>query len=290
MKIIKKTIRRLCTVSGHKINLYESKSFFSRIVRFNGEISLSNKLGIGVTADPGKYLRVPLIHSSVTKETFGHITQKFKSRLSSWKGKYLTIVGQAVLIKAVISALPSYQMQSSLLPKGEWLRWKATRNPRKPCFQKWTWTKIFAHVCWLLWKARCVQLFEGRSATPKEVFHQCQHHLREEVVAGRWKHQLLAKIARTKVKWKKPNPRYVRLHVDASIREDNQVAVGGLIRDERGSWVPDFVKNIETYPMAIVEVLAIKTGLEVVFSYKNREIIECVDILAKETYAEDLQL
>ncbi|KAI9112505.1 hypothetical protein K1719_016428 [Acacia pycnantha] len=118
MELIRETIRRFCIVSGLKINLIKSKAFFSRNVHFNREIDLSNKLGIGVTTNLGKYLGVPLIHSRVTNETFGHIIQKVKSRLSSWKGKYLTMAGRAVLIKAVISALPSYQMQSSLLPKG----------------------------------------------------------------------------------------------------------------------------------------------------------------------------
>ncbi|KAI9097859.1 hypothetical protein K1719_025630 [Acacia pycnantha] len=118
MEVIKETMRRFCVVSGHKINLNKSKALFSRNVHFNREIALSNKSGIGVTTDLGKYLGVPLIHFRVTKETFGHIIQKVKSRLSSWKGKYLTMAGRAVLIKSVISVLPSYQMQSSILPKG----------------------------------------------------------------------------------------------------------------------------------------------------------------------------
>ncbi|KAI9128659.1 hypothetical protein K1719_000142 [Acacia pycnantha] len=74
-------------------------------------------LGIGITGDLGKYLGVPLIHSRVTKHSFRHITQKVQSRLSSWKGKHLWMTGHTVLIKSVISTLPSYQMQSTLLPK-----------------------------------------------------------------------------------------------------------------------------------------------------------------------------
>ncbi|XP_028778309.1 uncharacterized protein LOC114734823 [Neltuma alba] len=115
---VKRIMKRFCLFSGHRINLEKSKAFFSRNVNINRALTLSQKLGIGITPDLGKYLGVPLIHARITKATYGHIMKRVRSRLSGWKGKHLTMAGRSVLIKSVISALPSYQMQSSLLPKG----------------------------------------------------------------------------------------------------------------------------------------------------------------------------
>ncbi|KAI9087829.1 hypothetical protein K1719_030159 [Acacia pycnantha] len=155
-----------------------------------------------------------------------------------------------------------------ILHRQDWLHWNATRSLGKARFRKWTWTRIFAHVCWLLWKARCVELFDGKTTTPKEVVYQCQHHLREEAVAGRLKHQLFFSITQIGIHWEKPTPGYVRLDVHVSTRDHNPATVGGLIRDDRGRWVRGFTKSIGTFLVAVVHVLTIKTELEVCQLYK----------------------
>lgn len=58
------------------------------------------------------------MHKRVTKLLFQPIIHKTQQKLSSWKGKMLTMAGQTVLIKAVLSAIPGYQMQTMLLPYG----------------------------------------------------------------------------------------------------------------------------------------------------------------------------
>ena len=167
-------------------------------------------------------------------------------------------------------------------------------------------------------------------------------------MAGKLKHQLFSDTTQTGTHWEKPTPRYVRLElapgyvrldVDASVRDHNQAAVGGLIRDDRGRWIIGFMKSIGTFPVAVAEVLAIMIELEVcqhykfqkiqvcsdslealnillrdstsdhpfkaeikatrqlmyedwqiVLSFSSRETIECVDILAREAHANDMQL
>lgn len=109
---------RFCGVSEHRINLEMSKAFFSRNVNFNRALKLSEKLGVGLTGNLGKYLGVPLLHARASKVNYEHITKKAKLHLASWKGRFLNIADRTVLIGAVLSALPSYQMQLALLPKG----------------------------------------------------------------------------------------------------------------------------------------------------------------------------
>ncbi|KAK8930502.1 hypothetical protein KSP39_PZI016628 [Platanthera zijinensis] len=79
---------------------------------------MSSILGISLTKNLGKYLGVPLIHGRITKATYVEIVEKVASRLTSWKSKHLSLAGGATLMKAVTSAIPTYCMQTVLLPKG----------------------------------------------------------------------------------------------------------------------------------------------------------------------------
>ncbi|KAK4257184.1 hypothetical protein QN277_006806 [Acacia crassicarpa] len=116
MEEVRRVMKNFCETSGHRINLAKSRMFCSLNVNFNRAMELSQLLGIGLTSDLGKYLGVPVIHKRVTRTTYYPIVQKTKKKLSAWKSKFLTIAGRSVLIKSVLSALPSYCMQSTLLP------------------------------------------------------------------------------------------------------------------------------------------------------------------------------
>ncbi|KAI9111538.1 hypothetical protein K1719_017228 [Acacia pycnantha] len=115
---MKEVIKAFCEISGHRVNLAKSKAFFSRNINFNSALELSDDLGIGITEDLRKYLGVPLLHSRATKLTYFPIIQNARKRTAGWKSRFLTMAGQTLLIKVVLSALPTYQMQTILLPKG----------------------------------------------------------------------------------------------------------------------------------------------------------------------------
>ncbi|KAI9091923.1 hypothetical protein K1719_027858 [Acacia pycnantha] len=131
-----------------------------------------------------------------------------------------------------------------------------------------------------------------------------------QLAIQRLKHQLLAETAQPDTKWRKPTPGYVWLDVDASIRNHNQAAVGGLIRDDTGSWIYKLQKvqafsdslealnillrdNTSDHPFK-AEIEATRQLMygdwDVVLSHSSRESIECADILAKEAHAVDMQL
>lgn len=109
---------RFCDVSGHKIKLDKSKMFASKNVHFKRAIEFSRILGIGLTPDLGKYLGVPLLHKRAVKLTYAPLVSKFQKRLASWQSRFLSMAGRSVLIKSVLSAIPAYQMKSTLIPKG----------------------------------------------------------------------------------------------------------------------------------------------------------------------------
>ncbi|KAI9119453.1 hypothetical protein K1719_009329 [Acacia pycnantha] len=113
---VRKVMQSFCEVSGHRTNLAKSRMLCSKRVHFNSALELSQVLGIGITADLGKYLGVPFIHKRVSQATYYLIVQKARRKLSTWKSKFLTMAGRSVLIKSVLSSLPSHCMQSTLLP------------------------------------------------------------------------------------------------------------------------------------------------------------------------------
>ncbi|BBG96503.1 hypothetical protein Prudu_005325 [Prunus dulcis] len=72
--------------------------------------------GSPLTEDLSKYLGMPMLHSRITKLTYGSLIDKVHKRLASWKSKFLSLAGRATLIQAVTSAVPIYAMQTSKLP------------------------------------------------------------------------------------------------------------------------------------------------------------------------------
>lgn len=72
-------------------------------------------MGVGLTGDLGKYMGIPLLHKRASNISFAPILEKTQKKLSGWKRDCLNMASRASLIKSVLSALPSYYMQT-LLP------------------------------------------------------------------------------------------------------------------------------------------------------------------------------
>ena len=66
----------------------------------------------------GKYLGLPEKIGRKRKDAFEYIKQRIRNKLDSWYNRFLTPAGREVLLKAVITALPTYTMTCFLLPKG----------------------------------------------------------------------------------------------------------------------------------------------------------------------------
>lgn len=78
---------------------------------------LRNRSGFQLTSDLGKYLGVPLLHRRTNKETFNHLLERTQQRLSTWRAETLSFAGHVTLAQSVVAALPTYTMQTTLLPK-----------------------------------------------------------------------------------------------------------------------------------------------------------------------------
>ena len=112
--VLKNILQEFCEMSGQKVNLEKSKLFCSPNTPNDLTQTISDNMGVSRTQNLGKYLGMPLIHSKVTSRTYPEFVEKVNKRLAGWKSKCLSFAGRTTLIKSVISAIPSYAMQSTL--------------------------------------------------------------------------------------------------------------------------------------------------------------------------------
>jgi len=64
-----------------------------------------------------KYLGLPLFLKTAKSTSFCDIIEKVQNQINGWKAKTLSQAGKSTLIKAVVSALPTYAMSSFYLSK-----------------------------------------------------------------------------------------------------------------------------------------------------------------------------
>lgn len=57
-----------------------------------------------------------MINGRVTKNTYGTLLSNTQARFNSWANKHLSMAGRVTLINSVLSAMPSYLMQTTMLP------------------------------------------------------------------------------------------------------------------------------------------------------------------------------
>ena len=67
--------------------------------------------------DLGKYLGVPLVHQKASSNSFNHITTRLLQKLSTRKENSLSLAGRITLCSLVVASIPSYQMQTTFLPR-----------------------------------------------------------------------------------------------------------------------------------------------------------------------------
>lgn len=59
---------------------------------------------------------MPTLHSRVSKDTYQHLLDIMKAKLTGWKATSLSMAGRFTLAKCVLDAIPFYTMQTSKIP------------------------------------------------------------------------------------------------------------------------------------------------------------------------------
>lgn len=140
-------LESFCIASGQKVSLEKSKFYFLANVSRDLEKLISEESGIKSTKELGKYLGMPVLQKRMNKETFGEILERASSRLSGWKGRFLSFAGRLTLTKSVLSSLPVHSMSTILLPQSTIEKldqisrnflWGSTEEQRTPHLIAWT--------------------------------------------------------------------------------------------------------------------------------------------------------
>ena len=115
--IITKVLDTFCSSFGHHIGKDKSIVFFSSNTNNHVAYQTGEAFKFKVTADLGKYLGVPVIHGQNTRGTYFYLVDKLQKHNTSYHSTRLSLAGRTTLAKSVLSALPIYTMQTTVLPQ-----------------------------------------------------------------------------------------------------------------------------------------------------------------------------
>ncbi len=106
LKLVLNTFERL---AGLKINFHKSELFcFGRAKEVEREyVTL---FGCGSGRYPFRYLRIPMHHKKLSNKDWLTIEERIQKKLSTWKGKHLSVGGRLVLINLVLSSLAMFML------------------------------------------------------------------------------------------------------------------------------------------------------------------------------------
>jgi hypothetical protein len=130
---------------GLKINFHKSEIFCFGEAK-EVEHTYSQLFGCKVGSYPFKYLGIPMQVTKLKNVDWNVLLERIEKKLSSWKGKHLSVGGRLVLINSVLTSLPMFMMSFFEIPqvilrKLDYLRsrffWQADSQKKKYRLAKW---------------------------------------------------------------------------------------------------------------------------------------------------------
>ncbi|CAA7029802.1 unnamed protein product [Microthlaspi erraticum] len=145
-KVLKEILDKYEEASGQKISCQKSTITFSKKTSREVKRSAMNILGIHHEGGQGKYLGLPEAFGRKKKDLFSSVVDRIRQRAISWSSKLLSSAGKLVLLKSVLSSMPTYAMSCFKLPVSLSTRiqsvltrfwWDANPEKRKMCWIAW---------------------------------------------------------------------------------------------------------------------------------------------------------
>jgi hypothetical protein len=115
LKITTDILNTFAQVSGLVTNITKIACFPIQCDNINLEfISRSNMV---MSQFPCKYLGLPLHHKKPSRSMLQSVNQKIGNRLLGWKGKLVSYPGSELLVKTILSTMPTFFLTVFKMPK-----------------------------------------------------------------------------------------------------------------------------------------------------------------------------
>ena len=116
-KNLGKILLKFCKSSNQLMSVTKSRVWFSPHTPRCIKKQLAGILGLPTTDRIGTYLGTPIFTTRRTASSYQYLVENIRKRIEGWQTKYLSMAGRATLIKASMTSISTYVMQTMLLPQ-----------------------------------------------------------------------------------------------------------------------------------------------------------------------------
>ena len=110
-------LQQFCALSGQLVSATKSRLWFSPNTSRHRKDQVASILGVPTTDHIGTYLGTSIFTSRRTTSSYQYLVDKIRMKIEDWQTKYLSMAGRATHIKSMVSSIPIYAMQTTLLPQ-----------------------------------------------------------------------------------------------------------------------------------------------------------------------------
>ena len=114
---LNRLLREFCAMSGQLVSANKSKTWFSPRTPRRTKDQVAGILGLPTTDRIGTYLGMPIFSTRHTTSSYQYLVDNIRKRIEGWQARYLSMAGQATLIKASVTSISLYAMQTAILPQ-----------------------------------------------------------------------------------------------------------------------------------------------------------------------------
>ena len=106
-----------CKMSGQIETATKLKTWFSPRTPRRIKEQVVGILGLPTTDRIGTYLGTSIFSTRRTASSYQYLVDNIRKRIEGWQARYLSMAGWATLIKASVTSIPIYAMQTAILPQ-----------------------------------------------------------------------------------------------------------------------------------------------------------------------------